>query len=126
VVAGTLGIVVVALGLSRNLSETTRNGLPRFGADGEGATPTPGLYEGGGEPRPRRQPSPRQLRWFALFALLLALVNVAFAVFSPDARVFHACFAALFALSALLHWRRSRSSRAGPPPPNLACDIDHT
>jgi hypothetical protein len=40
VVAITLAIAVVVLGLRRNLSETTRNGLPRFGGDSEQATAT--------------------------------------------------------------------------------------
>lgn len=43
---------VVVLGLRRNLSETTRNGLPRFGGGPERAPATLGLYEG--EERRRR------------------------------------------------------------------------
>jgi hypothetical protein len=35
VIAIALGIAVVVLGLRRNLSETTRNWLPRFGGDPE-------------------------------------------------------------------------------------------
>lgn len=55
-VAITLGIAVVVLGLRRNLSDTTRNGLPPFGGASEGATVMLGLYEG--EERRRRPLSP--------------------------------------------------------------------
>jgi len=46
-VAFTLGAVVVLVGLRRNLSETTRTGMPRFEVNPRRATPTLGLYEGG-------------------------------------------------------------------------------
>ena len=103
-VALTLGVVVVVLGLRRNLSETTRNGLPRFGGDPERATPTLGLYEGG--ERRRRPLSPRQRRWHVSFYLLMALTYAAFAVLSADDRLHHAGMAGLFALGAVfLLWQ---------------------
>src|SRR6478609_9609615 len=93
-----LGTAVVILGLRRNLSETTREWLPRFGGDSE--QPTVGLYEGGD--RPRQPPSPRQRRWMASLYLLLALSNLAFAVLSADGRLFHAGIAALWVLAAVV------------------------
>jgi hypothetical protein len=42
VVALTLGTAVVLLGLRRNLSETTRDGIPRFGVAPKRATATLG------------------------------------------------------------------------------------
>lgn len=106
VVAITLGIAVVVLGLRRNLSETTRNGLPRFGGDPERETPTLGLYEG--EERRRRPLSRRQRRWLVSFYLLIALIYAAFAVLSADDRLRHASTAGLFALVAVfLLWQGS-------------------
>jgi hypothetical protein len=58
IVAITLGIAVVGLGLRRILADVTRSWLPRFGGDSERATATLGLYEG--EERRRRPLSPRQ------------------------------------------------------------------
>ncbi len=106
VVAITLGIAVVILGLRRNLSETTRNGLPRFGGDPDAAAPTLGLYEG--EERRRPPLSPRQWRLLVSFYLLIALADAAFAVLSADDRLRHAITAGLFALVAMfLLWQRS-------------------
>lgn len=98
VVALTLGTAVVILGLRRNLSETTRKGLPRFGGDPEGATL--GLYEG--EERQRRPLSPRQRRWQVSVYLLLALIQAASAVLSSDDRLIHAATAALAALGVVV------------------------
>ena len=103
-VAFALGTVVIVLGLRRNLSETTRNGLPRFGGDPEHATATLGLYEG--EERPRRRPSPRQRRWIASFYLLFALAEAVFTVLSTDSRLLHASTAGAFALGALFLLRQ--------------------
>jgi hypothetical protein len=110
VVALTLGAAVVVVGLQRNLSETTRNGLPRFGRDPEGATPTLGLYEG--EERKRRPLSPRQLRWQASFLLLVALFQASSVFLSADSRVLHACTAALWALAAVIVLWRASSHRS--------------
>ncbi len=108
IVAVTLGLVVVVLGLRRNLSETTRNGLPRFGEDPESATVTLGLYEGGER---RRHPlSRRQRRWMASSYLLFALIYAAFAVFSANDRLLHAGMVGLWTLGAVLVLRQ-RSSR---------------
>jgi hypothetical protein len=99
VVAITLGIAVVVLGLRRNLSDTTRNGLPRFGGDPERATATLGLYEG--EERRRRPLSPGQRRWIVWGYLLMSLGNAALALLAADDRLFHAIIAALFVLLAV-------------------------
>jgi hypothetical protein len=104
VVAITLGVAVVVLGLRRNLSETTRDGLPRFGGDPERATATLGLYEG--EERRRRPLSPRQRRWMIWAYLLMSLTFAAFAVLSAQNRSFNALFAAAFALNAVVSWLR--------------------
>jgi hypothetical protein len=99
VVALTLGIAVVALGLRRNLSETTRNGLPRFGGTPSGRPPTLGLYEG--EERRRRPLSPQQKRWMAGGFLLLGLAYAVMALMWADDRLIHAVFAALWAIVAV-------------------------
>lgn len=107
VVALTLGIAVVVLGLRRNISETTRNGLPRFGGDPERAPPTLGLYEG--EERRRPPLSPRQRRRLVSFYLLMALTYAVLAVLSEDSRLLDASLAGLFALGAVVHlWQGSR------------------
>lgn len=103
IVAIGLGTIVVVVGLRRDLSETTRSNLPRFGEDSEPATATVGLWEGERRGRPF---SPRQARWLALFYLLLGLFNAARVVLSPDDRLLHAATAAVFALGAVLLWLR--------------------
>jgi hypothetical protein len=109
IVAITLGAAVVVLGLRRNLSETTRNGLPRFGGDPERATATLGLYEG--EERRRRPLSPRQRRLMIWGYLLMSLTFAAFAVLSAHDRFSSAILAAAFALNAAVIWlKRSPSS----------------
>jgi hypothetical protein len=100
VVALTLGTAVIILGLRRNLSEATRNGLPRFGRDPERETATLGLYEG--EERRRRPLSPRQRRWLVSLYLLIALTDAAHAFLSANDRLLHAIMAALFALGAVM------------------------
>lgn len=98
VVAITLGTAVVILGLRRNLSETTRNGLPRFGGPPEPATATPGSSDEG----PRRRPlSPRQRRRAVSLYLLIALTDGVFAVLSAENRLLHAITAGLFALGVV-------------------------
>jgi hypothetical protein len=112
IVAFTLGIAVVILGLRRNLSETTRNGLPRIEGDSDRATPTLGLYEGG--VRPRRPISPRQRRRMICAYLLISLSYAAFAVLAAHNRLFNAIFAATFALNAAVLWlKRPPSSLDG-------------
>jgi len=112
VVAITLGIAVVVLGLRRNLSETTRNGLPRFGGASEPETAT--LGSSGGE-RWRRPLSPRERRWMIWAYLLMSLTFAAFAVLSGHDRLFNAILAATFALNAAVCWlKRSPSSLDGP------------
>jgi hypothetical protein len=110
VVALTLGAVVVVLGLRRNLSEATRNGLPQFGGNPERTTATLGLYEG--EAGPRRPLSPRQRRWVVSLYLLMALAFAAFAVLSADSRLHDASMAGLFALGAVIHLWQGSSHRS--------------
>lgn len=112
VVAIGLGAVVVVVGLRRDLSETTRSNLPRFGEDPEPATATVGFWEG--EQRGGRPLSPRQGRWLASLNLLLALGNAADAILSSDDRLLHAAGAALFALAALVMLRTSRRPSNAP------------
>lgn len=106
VVAITLGLVVVGLGLRRNLSDVTRGWLPRFGQAPDPATGPPGLFDGGGG---RRQISPRQRRLSIWFYLLLSVGYAAFAVLSAHSRLWHASMAALFAIGALVFWLRKPS-----------------
>jgi hypothetical protein len=99
IVAITLGIAVVGLGLRRNLADVTRSWLPRFGEAPEPVTATPASSDGG---EGRRQLSPRQ-RQFAIWAyLLIGLCNAAFAVLWADNRLLHAISAALFAVGAVV------------------------
>lgn len=99
IVALTLGTAVVIVGLRRNLSETTRNGLPRFGEDPEQVPSTLGLCEG--EERRRRPLSPRQRWWMAGGFLLLGLAYAAMALLWADDRLTHAVFAALWVILAV-------------------------
>jgi hypothetical protein len=98
IVALALGTAVVLLGLRRNLSETTRNGLPLFGGDSQQEKAMLALYEGEG--RHRRQLSPRQRRWLVSMYLLFALVQATSAVLSTQDRWIHAAIAALAVLAA--------------------------
>jgi hypothetical protein len=97
-VAVTLGVVVVVLGLRRNLSATTRSWLPRFGEGSGEATVPPRPF--GAEQR-RRPVSPRERRWLVAVYQLISLFNAARALLEADDRLFHATFAALFALAAM-------------------------
>jgi hypothetical protein len=111
VVALMLGTAVVVLGLRRDLSETTRNGLPRFGGGPERATATLGLYEGEERWRPL---SPRQRRWLVSFYLLIALPDAALAVLLADDRLHHASIAGLWTLGAVfLLWQGSSHPSIG-------------
>lgn len=109
VFALALGAAVVIVGLRRDLSETTRNGLPRVGERPERATATLGLYEG--EETRRRQLSPRQRRWMIWVYLLMSLTYAAYAGLSADDRLLHAGMAGLWALGAMAVLRQG-SSRA--------------
>lgn len=101
-----LGIVVVVVGLRRDLSEVTRSNLPRFGEDSESATATVGLWEGERREGPRRPLSPRQARWLASFYLLLGLGSATLAVLSSDGRLLRAATAVGFTLVAVRLWQR--------------------
>jgi hypothetical protein len=112
VVAVVLGTAVVILGLRRDLSKTTRNGLSRLG-DPEQSTGTLGLYEGGG--RRRRPLSPRERRWMVSFYLLIALTNAVFVALSANDRLIHAGTAGMWTLGAVfLLWKGSTHSSEGP------------
>jgi peptidoglycan/LPS O-acetylase OafA/YrhL len=111
-IAVGLGAAVVILGLKRNLSETTRSGLPRYGGP-ERATATLGLYEG--EERPRRRPSRREQRWFVAVYLVWALFEAAVAVLSSHDTLIHAAMAGLLLLAvAVLLLRKTRDSSDEP------------
>lgn len=99
IIALGLGIAVVVLGLRRNLSETTRDGLPRFGEASDETPEALGPSEGG---QGRKPLSPKQARWLAALYLLIAISNAVDAVLSSDDRVIHAVAAALFAFCAVL------------------------
>lgn len=102
VFALALGVGVVIVGLRRNLSETTRNGLPRVGGRPESATATLGLYEG--EETRRRQLSPRERRWVIWAYPLVSLTYAASAVLWADDPWLNAILAAAFALNAAVFW----------------------
>jgi hypothetical protein len=99
IIALGLGIAVVVLGLRRDLSETTRNGLPRFGEAPEQATAAVGPSEGGQERKPL---SPKQARGLAALYLLIGLGNAVDAVLSSDGRAVHVVLPAGFTLCAVL------------------------
>jgi hypothetical protein len=101
VVALALGTAVVILGLRRNLSETTRNGLPQFERVPEQATATLGPPESRGR---RSPPSSRQRHWLVAVYLLLALSQAASAVRSSDDWLIQAIVACLSALCAVAFW----------------------
>jgi hypothetical protein len=103
VVAITLGVAVVGLGLRRNLGDTTRTWLPRFGEGSARTTATSGSLDG---ERRRRPLSPRQRRWMVGGYLLLSLCNAALALPWAKDRLLHAIIAALFALCAVGVWRK--------------------
>jgi hypothetical protein len=109
-----LGIVIVLLGLRRNLSETTRSGLPRFGEAPEQVTEMVGPSE---HERGRKPLSPKQARWLASLYLLMGLGNAVDAVLSSDGRLIHVATAALFTLCAvalfLRKWPYSKAFGVG-------------
>jgi hypothetical protein len=98
IVAITLGLVVVGLGLRRDLDKTTRNWLPRFEGP-QRATATPGPSDGG---QARRQLSPRQRRFVIWLYLLLSLYNAVLAILSADDRLLHVSSAALWATGTVV------------------------
>jgi predicted lysophospholipase L1 biosynthesis ABC-type transport system permease subunit len=103
IVAIALGIVVVGLGLRRNLGETTRNWLPQAGEASAWTTATAGAP---GVERRRRPLSPRQRRWMIGCYLLMSLGFAVFAVVSAHERLFNAILAATFGLGAVVFWLR--------------------
>lgn len=97
-----LGIAVVALGLRRNLGETTRNWLPRFEETSERAT---GVLGPSGHGRSRRPLTPRQRRWMSGGSLLLGLAYAVMAMLSANDRLIHAVFAALWVIIAVAYFK---------------------
>ncbi|HZO06163.1 MAG TPA: hypothetical protein VFB52_07225 [Solirubrobacterales bacterium] len=106
-----LTAAVVVVGLRRNLSETTREGLPEFGGDPEGTTPKLDLYEG--QERPRGPLSRRQQIWLSTIYLLLALLQLVDVVRSADDRLLHLGFALFFVLGFVLVVLRKHPAEAG-------------
>ncbi len=104
IVAAGLGVVVVVLGLRRDLSETTRNNLPRFEDAPEQVAAAETVGWSVGE-QVRKPLSPRQARWLASFYLLIGIGNAAFAVLSSSSDgLVRLAFSALFVLAAVLLW----------------------
>lgn len=109
IVAIGLVIAVVVLGSRRNLSETTRSNLPRFGGAPEGATQMVGPFERG------KPLSPKLARWLALLYLLMGVGNAVDAVSSSDDRLMHVVAAAVFTLGAVALFLRKWPYSAGAP-----------
>ena len=114
IVAIALGVVVVGLGLRRNLGDVTRSWLPRPGEASEWVTATAAPLDG---ERRRRPLSPRQRRWIVRFYLLLSLGNGAIALLGGNDRLFHAVLAVLFALAAVAFWLKKWPPPADAPIP---------
>ncbi len=113
VIAGVLGAAVIAVGMRRNLSETTRDGIRRFERDPEEGGATLGLYQGPVGPQPQR--SPRQWRWLAPFYLVFALVYGVFATSSAHERPWHLAMAGTWVLFGLIAlWRGFFQRSEGP------------
>lgn len=98
IVAIGLGIAVVALGLRRNLDETTRNCLPRSEGASEQET---GILGSSGDGQRRRPLSARQRRWMSGGFLLLGLAYAVMAMLWANDRLIHAVFAALWVIIAV-------------------------
>jgi hypothetical protein len=102
VVAVTLGIAVVGLGLRRNLGGTTRNWLPRFEGASEQET---GALGPSGDGQRRRLLSRRQRRWMSGGFLLLGLAYAVMAMLWANDRLIHAVFAALWVIIAVAYFQ---------------------
>lgn len=109
-VASTLAVVVIGVGLRRNLSETTRRWLPRFGAR---PTARLGLYEG--EERRRHPLSARETRRLAYAYLVLGVFNMALAVLGGDLELLYAAFGAGWVLIAVRFLKKSARPSGRPP-----------
>jgi len=118
VVAIAFGIVVVGVGLRRNLSDVTRSGLPRYERDPEATTIATELYAGG---QRRNQLSPLTRKLGIWLYLLMSLTYAAFSVFGTDERLMHASLAILSAVAAvafMLRWPTSRFASAPSKDPS--------
>jgi hypothetical protein len=102
IVAIGLGIAVVALGLRRNLGETTRNWLPRSEGVSEQET---GALGPSGDGQRRRPLSPRQRQWMSGGFLLLGLAYAVMAMLWANDRLIHAVFAVLWVIVAVAYFR---------------------
>jgi hypothetical protein len=101
-VAITLGVVVVGVGLQRNLADTTRRWLPKPGEASEREVATLRAPDGG---RRSRSLTARQRRWLAGGFLLLGLAYAAMALIWANDRLIHAVFAALWVVTAAGYFR---------------------
>jgi hypothetical protein len=111
VVGLALVIVVVWLGLRRNLSDVTQSWLPRFG---EGPKLAPAIPESSNGGRARRQLSPLQRRLAIWIYLLASVIYTTQAVLSSDSRLLHVMTAVLFAIGAVVFTlRRPAPSSSG-------------
>jgi hypothetical protein len=99
IVGITLSVVVVGLGLRRNLSDVTRNWLPQFGKAQEPTAVPPSPFDDG---QGRREYFPRQRQFLMWGYLLLGLCNATFAVLWADDRLLHAIGAVIFTAGALV------------------------
>jgi hypothetical protein len=96
-VAITLGVVIVGVGLRRDLADTTRRWLPRPGEVSEREVAMLRSPDGR---RRSRSLTPRQRRLAAGGFLLLGLAYAAMALLSADDRLIHAVSGAIWAIIA--------------------------
>lgn len=97
VVALALGVVVVGVGLRRNLSEVTRSSLPRYERDPEATAIATELYAG----ERRNQLSPMTRKFGICFYLLISLSSATFAVLGGRDRPMHVLMAATAAVGVV-------------------------
>jgi len=103
IVAVTLSVAVIVLGLRRNLGDTTRGWLPRPGEASEREGATLSSPDGGRRSRPL---TPRQRRWMTGGFLLLGIVYAVMALLWANDRLIHAVLAALWAIIAVAYFLR--------------------
>ena len=105
VVAIAFGIVVVGVGLRRDLSDVTRSGLPRYKRDPEATTIATELPVG-----ERNQLSPLTRKLGIGLYLFMGLTYAIFAVLEANERLVHASLAVLFAIATVVFLLRRPSS----------------
>jgi hypothetical protein len=107
VVAIAFGVVVVGMGLRRNLSDVTRSSLPRYVRDPEATTIATELYD---DAERRNQLSPLTRKLNIGLYLFMGLAYATFAALGTRERLMHVGLAALFAVAALMFFLRRPSS----------------